>query len=45
MSWETECANKLRTPEETLRCVQSRIQPGCAEPETLVEALIRRAVC
>jgi 4-hydroxybutyrate CoA-transferase len=37
----------LRTPNEALRCVQSGmrvyIQPGCAEPETLVEALIQRA--
>lgn len=47
MSWEIEYKKKLRTPEEALRCVQSGmrvyIQPGCAEPETLVEALIRRA--
>lgn len=37
---------KVRTPEEALRCVQSGmrvyIQPGCAEPETLVEALMQR---
>jgi acyl-CoA hydrolase len=47
MSWETEYKKKLRTPEEALRCVQSGmrvyIQPGCAEPETLVEALYKRA--
>ncbi len=47
MSWEIEYKKKLRTPDEALRCVQSGmrvyIQPGCAEPETLVEALIRRA--
>lgn len=47
MSWEMEYKKKLRTPDEALRCVQSGmrvyIQPGCAEPETLVEALIRRA--
>jgi len=47
MSWEIEYRKKLRTPEEALRCVQSGmrvyIQPGCAEPETLVEALIERA--
>jgi acyl-CoA hydrolase len=47
MSWGTEYKKKLRTPEEALRCVQSGmrvyIQPGCAEPETLVEALIKRA--
>ena len=47
MSWEIEYRKKLRTPEEALRCVESGmrvyIQPGCAEPETLVEALLRRA--
>ena len=47
MSWEIEYKKKLRTAEEALRCVQSGmrvyIQPGCAEPETLVEELIRRA--
>jgi 4-hydroxybutyrate CoA-transferase len=47
MAWEIECKKKLRTPGEALRCVQSGmrvyIQPGCAEPETLVEALIQRA--
>ena len=46
MSWETEFTRKLRTPDEALRCVESGmrvyIQPGCAEPETLVEALMRR---
>jgi 4-hydroxybutyrate CoA-transferase len=47
MSWELDYKSKLRTPDEALRYVQSGmrvyIQPGCAEPETLVEALIRRA--
>jgi len=47
MSWEVEYKRKLRNAAEALRCVQSGmrvyIQPGCAEPETLVEALIRRA--
>ncbi len=46
MSWEIEYKKKLRTPDEALRAVQSGmrvyIQPGCAEPETLVEALLRR---
>jgi acyl-CoA hydrolase len=46
MSWETDYKLKLKTPDEALRCVQSGmrvyIQPGCAEPETLVEALMRR---
>jgi acyl-CoA hydrolase len=46
MSWEVEYKNKLQTADEALACVQSGmrvyIQPGCAEPETLVEALMRR---
>src|SRR5208337_1012700 len=46
MSWESEYVKKLQTPDDALRCVESRmrvyIQPGCAEPETLVEALMRR---
>jgi len=46
MSWESDFKNKLRTADEALSCVQSGmrvyIQPGCAEPETLVEALMRR---
>ena len=47
MSWQIELKSKLRTPEEALRSVESGmrvyIQPGCAEPETLVEALLKRA--
>jgi 4-hydroxybutyrate CoA-transferase len=47
MYWELEYKTKLRTPDEALRCVELRmrvyIQPGCAEPETLVEALMHRA--
>lgn len=47
MSWEIEYKKKLRTADEALHCVQSGmrvyIQPGCAEPESLVEALMRRA--
>ena len=47
MSWEIEYKKKLRTANEALRCVQSGmrvyIQPGCAEPETLVDALMQRA--
>jgi 4-hydroxybutyrate CoA-transferase len=46
MSWETDYKIKIRTPEEALLYVQSGmrvyIQPGCAEPETLVEALMQR---
>jgi 4-hydroxybutyrate CoA-transferase len=46
-SWELEYKNKLHTADEALLCVRSGmrvyIQCGCAEPETLVEALMRRA--
>jgi acyl-CoA hydrolase len=49
MSWEIEYARKVKTADEAVRCVESGmrvyIQPGCAEPETLVEALIRRGPC
>jgi acyl-CoA hydrolase len=47
MSWEMEYKKRLRTADEALESVKSGmrvyIQPGCAEPETLVEALMRRA--
>src|SRR5215470_9077774 len=47
MSWEMEYKKRLKTADEALQCVKSGmrvyIQPGCAEPETLVEALMRRA--
>jgi acyl-CoA hydrolase len=46
MTWQAEYKTKVRTADEALRHVQSGmrvyIQPGCAEPETLVEALMRR---
>jgi acyl-CoA hydrolase len=46
MSWELDYKKKLRTADEALCCVRSGmrvyIQPGCAEPEALVEALMRR---
>ncbi len=46
MPWESEYKKKLRMADDALRCVESGmrvyIQPGCAEPETLVEALVRR---
>lgn len=46
MSWENDYRKKLRTPQEALLYVQSGmrvyIQPGCAEPEMLVEALMQR---
>ena len=47
MSWEMDYKKRLNTADDALRCVQSGmrvyIQPGCAEPETLVEALLKRA--
>jgi 4-hydroxybutyrate CoA-transferase len=46
MSWEMDYKKRLKSADEALQCVQSGmrvyIQPGCAEPETLVEALMRR---
>jgi 4-hydroxybutyrate CoA-transferase len=46
MPWKTDYQKKLRSAEDALHCVQSGmrvyIQPGCAEPETLVEALMQR---
>ena len=46
MSWQADYAKKIRTADEALRCVTSGmrvyIQPGCAEPELLVEALMKR---
>src|ERR1700751_599670 len=47
MPWENEYARKIQTADEALRYVRSGmrvyIQPGCAEPESLVESLMRRA--
>lgn len=47
MSWETAYTQKIKSADEALSQVQSGmrvyIQPGCAEPETLVDALMRRA--
>lgn len=49
MPWHHEYKSKLRAADEALQCVQLGmrvyIQPGCAEPETLVEALMRRGPC
>src|ERR1022692_370537 len=46
MSWIEQYRSKLVTAHEAVSCVQSGmrvyIHPGCAEPETLVEALMRR---
>ena len=47
MPWETEYTRKIKTADEALRIIDSGmrvyIQPGCAVPETLVEAMTRRA--
>ena len=47
MTWESEYLPKLQTADAAMLYIKSGmrvyIQPGCAEPETLVEALIRRA--
>ena len=47
MPWELEYRRKLLKPADALARVRSGmrvyIQPGCGEPETLVEALILRA--
>ena len=47
MSWEVEYKKKIQSADEALQCVRSGtrvyIQPGCAEPEALVESLMRRA--
>ncbi|MBZ5678966.1 MAG: 4-hydroxybutyrate CoA-transferase [Acidobacteriia bacterium] len=47
MSWEMDYKSKLKLADDALCLVESGmrvyIQPGCAEPETLVEALMRRA--
>ena len=46
MPWEDEYRRRVQTADQALQRVQSGmrvyIQPGCAEPETLVEALMRR---
>lgn len=46
MPWEMEYKKRLKTADDALQAVKSGmrvyIQPGCAEPETLVEALMRR---
>jgi len=46
--WASDYKRKVTTADQALRCVQSGmrvyIHPGCAEPEALVEALMRRAL-
>ncbi len=47
MNWQDEYRRKTVKPAEAVQCIQSGmrvyIHPGCAEPETLVEALVARA--
>src|SRR5690348_3483308 len=47
MSWESDYTRKIKTADEALRFLESGmrvyIQPGCAEPEALVEAMMHRA--
>ena len=47
MSWQGDYAKRVQTAEQSLESVRSGmrvyIQPGCAEPETLVESLLKRA--
>ncbi len=47
MNWITAYKSKVTTPEEALSVVKSNhrvyIHPGCAEPEILVGALLKRA--
>ena len=46
MSWQDEYRRKLVRPEDAVQFIQSNmrvyIHPGCAEPESLVEALMAR---
>ena len=46
MNWQEEYKRKKGGPTEAVQCIQSGmrvyIHPGCAEPETLVEALMAR---
>ncbi len=47
MNWLDEYRRKTVGPTEAMQCIQSNmrvyIHPGCAEPETLVEAMMERA--
>lgn len=46
MTWQEDYRRKVMQPREAVQCIQSNmrvyIHPGCAEPETLVEALMAR---
>ncbi|PWT80126.1 MAG: 4-hydroxybutyrate CoA-transferase [Acidobacteria bacterium] len=46
MTWQQEYRRKVVDPQQAMQCIQSKmrvyIHPGCAEPETLVEALMAR---
>jgi len=47
MTWQETYRSKIVTPQQAVQCIHSNsrvyIHPGCAEPETLVEAMIARA--
>lgn len=47
MNWVESYMNKTVSADEAVSCIKSNmrvyIHPGCAEPETLVEAMVRRA--
>ncbi|HZP16921.1 MAG TPA: acetyl-CoA hydrolase/transferase C-terminal domain-containing protein [Terriglobales bacterium] len=47
MAWEAEYSARLQTAEQALRSLKSGmrvyIHPGCAEPQQLIEAMMRRA--
>ena len=47
MSWSQQYKEKLRTAEQAVRLVRSHdrvyVHPGCATPETLLDALAARA--
>jgi len=46
MTWQDDYRRKAMQPNEAVQCIQSKmrvyIHPGCAEPESLVEALMAR---
>jgi acyl-CoA hydrolase len=46
MTWQDDYRRKVMQPNEAVQCIQSKmrvyIHPGCAEPESLVEALMAR---
>ncbi len=46
MSWVDQYKKKLVSAEEAVSCIESNmrinVHPGCAEPETLVKAMVKR---